>query len=117
MNAGYNEEETVDEAQNKAETVNAVQSEPEDVNGSLSAAEAASITPTSGEAAPASFESQRRNGETWTCSNGHAGNTGGFCPECGEARLAPFTGCPECHIVFPEGARYKFCPNCGLNLS
>ena len=117
VNAGYNEEETVDEAQNETETVNAAQNEPEDGNESLPAAEAASITPASGEAAPAPFESQGGKGETWTCSNGHAGNTGGFCPECGEARLVPPMECPECHIVFPEGVEYKFCPNCGLNLS
>ena len=23
---------------------------------------------------------------TWTCENGHSGNTGKFCPECGAAR-------------------------------
>ena len=23
---------------------------------------------------------------TWTCSNGHAGNTGNFCPQCGEKK-------------------------------
>ena len=51
---------------------------------------------------------------TWTCSNGHAGNTGNFCPECGEAR--PVTACPSCGYDFPEGAHYNFCPNCGAQI-
>ena len=30
--------------------------------------------------------------DTWTCSNGHSGNTGKFCPICGEARPAQTEG-------------------------
>ena len=48
---------------------------------------------------------------TWTCSNGHAGNTGKFCPECGEPR--PENVCLSCGYAFPDGAQYKFCPECG----
>ena len=55
---------------------------------------------------------------TWTCSNGHEGNTGKFCPECGESRPAQqLTACPECGYEFPEGTSPKFCPECGAKLS
>ena len=41
------------------------------------------------------------SGDTWTCENGHSGNTGKFCPECGAARPGSGTDnvpnyCPEC---------------------
>ena len=41
------------------------------------------------------------NGDTWTCENGHGGNTGKFCPECGAPRPGSGTEnvpnyCPEC---------------------
>ena len=60
--------------------------------------------------------------EAWTCSNGHEGNTGKFCSECGEARPsepeteAPLTACPSCGYEFEEGASPKFCPECGTKL-
>jgi len=45
----------------------------------------------------------------WTCSCGHAGNTGKFCAECGAA--APVAGwtCPCGHA----GNTGKFCAECG----
>lgn len=50
----------------------------------------------------------------WTCSCGHAGNTGKFCAECGAPKPAPKPAagtwkCPEC------GAENtgKFCNECG----
>ena len=52
--------------------------------------------------------------EGWTCSNGHSGNTGKFCPECGEPK--PADACPECGHAFPEGVQYKFCPECGAKV-
>ncbi len=54
------------------------------------------------------------NDETWTCSNGHSGNTGKFCTECGEGREAD--SCPACGYEFPENTSYKFCPECGQPL-
>ena len=48
---------------------------------------------------------------TWTCANGHAGQTGKFCTECGAPR--PSSTCPACGYQFPEGSAPKFCPECG----
>ena len=46
----------------------------------------------------------------WTCENGHEGNTGNFCPECGAAKPAEETWtCPNGH----EGNTGRFCPECG----
>ncbi len=48
----------------------------------------------------------------WTCSKGHAGNTGKFCAECGEAQPAPAADgwtCPQCGTV----NKGKFCAECG----
>ena len=54
---------------------------------------------------------------TWTCANGHSGNTGKFCPECGAQKPEPaITECPNCHHAFPEGTTYKFCPECGTQI-
>ena len=39
---------------------------------------------------------------SWTCENGHGGNTGNFCAECGAPK--------------PAKAGYSFCPNCGQDL-
>lgn len=47
----------------------------------------------------------------WTCANGHAGQTGKFCTECGAPR--PSSTCPACGYQFPEGSAPKFCPECG----
>ena len=53
---------------------------------------------------------------TWTCSNGHAGNTGKFCPECGEARPEDEIVCPECGTHYPADEAPNFCPNDGTKL-
>ncbi len=57
-------------------------------------------------------ESPETTADTWTCENGHTGNTGKFCTECGVARPVeedrPWT-CPNGH----EGNTGKFCPECG----
>ena len=48
---------------------------------------------------------------TWTCPNGHEGNTGKFCTECGSPKPAhngPWT-CVNGH----EGNTGKFCSECG----
>ncbi len=58
---------------------------------------------------------------SWTCTNGHAGNTGKFCSECGEPRpempQEALTSCPNCNYEFPEGTNPKFCPECGTKLT
>lgn len=53
--------------------------------------------------------------EPWTCENGHEGNTGKFCTECGASKPAEpeaLTACPSCGYAF-NGAAPKFCPECG----
>lgn len=55
---------------------------------------------------------------SWTCENGHAGNTGNFCPECGAAKPekpARPAFCPNCGQSL-EGLDANFCPNCGQKL-
>ena len=50
----------------------------------------------------------------WTCVNGHGGNTGKFCTECGAPKpedKAP--ACAGCGYEFTDGNVPKFCPNCG----
>lgn len=49
--------------------------------------------------------------EGWTCENGHSGNQGNFCSECGAARPAENI-CSSCGFDFGETTP-KFCPNCG----
>ncbi|MBQ3971157.1 MAG: SPFH domain-containing protein, partial [Selenomonadaceae bacterium] len=72
----------------------------------------------------------------WTCSCGHAGNTGKFCSECGKPQPAPASAwtcscghagntgkfCAECGKPKPAGPwtcscgtqnEGKFCSNCG----
>lgn len=49
----------------------------------------------------------------WTCENGHSGNQGNFCSECGSPR--PEEGahtCPSCGYELSEPLP-TFCPNCG----
>jgi len=58
-------------------------------------------------------ETQEMADGTWTCSNGHEGNTGNFCPQCGEQR--PLV-CPSCGASYPNDGSVKFCPNCGHDL-
>ena len=56
---------------------------------------------------------------TWTCSNGHPGNTGNFCTQCGEAKpteAAAITQCPNCGHQFEDGAVPNFCPECGTQI-
>ena len=54
--------------------------------------------------------------DTWTCSNGHAGNTGNFCPECGEQRPATEIICPTCGTHYPIAEAPNFCPEDGTKL-
>jgi len=50
----------------------------------------------------------------WTCANGHAGNTGKFCMECGQPQPAAApTSCPKCGYTPADGKLGKFCPECG----
>ena len=52
---------------------------------------------------------------SWTCVNGHAGNTGKFCTECGSPKPeapAAVTACPSCGYAFGDSTP-KFCPECG----
>ena len=52
---------------------------------------------------------------TWTCSKGHSGNTGNFCPVCGEPKPAE-NKCPNCNHDFGDQEPSKFCPECGYKL-
>ncbi len=62
----------------------------------------------------------------WTCSSGHSGITGKFCPECGEQKPADAAGwscscgatnkgkfCSECGMGKPVGAPTYACDKCG----
>lgn len=53
----------------------------------------------------------------WTCSCGHTGNTGKFCGECGAKKPeeAP-AGCAKCGWKPANGESPKFCPECGNKL-
>ena len=51
---------------------------------------------------------------TWTCGNGHEGNTGNFCPVCG---LPKPVICPGCGYTLDEEHMPNYCPNCGFNLT
>lgn len=79
------------------------------------AAEPAAEPQTEAAVEPFTREAEEKPGAeaagTWTCPNGHAGNTLNFCPECGAKR--PENACSACGEEFPEGSSYKFCPNCG----
>ena len=54
---------------------------------------------------------------SWTCVNGHSGNTGNFCGECGSPRPVEekLTNCPNCQYKFGDQVP-NFCPNCGQSL-
>ena len=54
--------------------------------------------------------------DTWTCSNGHEGNTGNFCPHCGEQRPAGDVTCPACGTVYAAEEVPNFCPQDGTKL-
>lgn len=64
--------------------------------------------------------------DTWTCSCGHAGNTGKFCMECGTAKPGETAGwtcscgtvnagkfCTECGAKKPADAPLYRCDKCG----
>ena len=57
-------------------------------------------TPVRGAAAPT---------DGWTCSKGHAGNTGNFCSVCGEPKPVAGWTCPNGHT----GNTGNFCAVCG----
>ena len=58
-------------------------------------------------------EEAKEEPETWTCENGHAGNTGKFCSECGAPKpVAEDDGTWTCANGH-EGNTGKFCTECG----
>jgi hypothetical protein len=55
-----------------------------------------------------------QQGGTWTCSHGHANNTGKFCAECGEPKPAATLRCSACGYTPNDPLNPpKFCPECG----
>ncbi len=56
--------------------------------------------------------------EVWVCENGHGGNKGKFCSECGAARQMKetepdtITTCPSCGYPFEDDIP-NYCPKCG----
>lgn len=69
------------------------------------------LTEQKAEEAPASTSDSDEDG-SWTCENGHSGNTGNFCTECGSPKPVAKAACASCGYEF-EGETPKFCPNCG----
>ena len=76
--------------------------------------------------APASAPAPAPVAAGWTCSCGHAGNSGKFCAECGAAQPAPAEGwtctcgvvnkgkfCAECGGAKPAGVPQYKCDKCG----
>ena len=61
---------------------------------------------------PAAVPAVQPDDRSWTCVNGHSGNTGNFCTECGSPRPQEKTACAACGYEFTDGIP-KFCPNCG----
>ena len=59
-------------------------------------------------------QTQAEGDGSWTCENGHGGNTGNFCTECGAAKPAEAKPafCASCGFAFGENVP-NFCPNCG----
>ena len=49
-------------------------------------------------------------GVGWTCSNGHRGNTSNFCCVCGEPKSEESWDCPQCG---KKGIKGNFCDVCG----
>lgn len=55
--------------------------------------------------------------DAWTCPQcNREGNTGNFCPSCGEARPPQKIICANCGSEYDLDADYAFCPNCGTRL-
>ncbi len=69
-----------------------------------------------GETAQEQTETQPAGDGSWTCSNGHEGNTGNFCPVCGEQRPAQEIICPVCGAHYAAGEVPNFCPEDGTKL-
>lgn len=66
---------------------------------------------------PASAPAPAADDSSWTCENGHAGNTGNFCSECGAAKPAEVpANCPSCGYAFGETVP-NFCPQCGAKIA
>ena len=87
-----------------------------DATAPVTAASSAGVPAASGAEAPAASSAETPAAEgTWTCSNGHEGNTGKFCPECGEAKPTDVT-CVSCGTVYPADKVPNFCPNDGTKL-
>lgn len=56
---------------------------------------------------------------SWICENGHTGNTGKFCSECGVPKPVVQekpTKCSNCNNEFGETVP-KFCPECGTKVT
>ena len=71
------------------------------------------------EAAKDSATTVTNNDGSWACENGHPGNTGKFCTECGAPKPAadsPLTNCPSCGYAFGETLP-NFCPECGAKIA
>ena len=67
-------------------------------------------------AAPAVNDTPVADDGSWTCENGHSGNTGNFCSECGAKKpVEQLTQCPDCGKEFGEDVP-NFCPECGKKL-
>jgi len=55
---------------------------------------------------------------SWTCENGHSGNTGKFCTECGAAKPVEEEKpafCSNCGYAFGDKVP-SFCPECGTKV-
>ena len=48
----------------------------------------------------------------WTCENGHSGNTGKFCSECGAPKPVIDDGTWTC-VACNHGNSGRFCSECG----
>lgn len=54
------------------------------------------------------------NDGSWVCDNGHGGNMGKFCSECGSPKPVEKNQCAACGYDFGDTAP-KFCPECGTS--
>ena len=76
----------------------------------------AAAAETAADEAAAAEAAETAGDGTWTCSNGHAGNTGKFCPECGEQKPADEIICPSCGTHYDPATAPNFCPEDGTKL-